>query len=934
MATQQVGSFADLFTPEQLEAMGLGQAQDIAGNGGKLPQAPTNAWNAAFANNGPSTEADWIEQARKDLTAGGASNQGTINALTHQSTTTGTQNAATLQQIRDAIASQGQSDANYITQSQGIADQFTGLANGANAFDWGALGTYQTGLNGIQTSNQGILDNYGGVYQSLMQPLTSSVSYNPLTSQAAVADPQALQAQYASLAQLQGISNGSLDYSSQAAQAHASQQAIQNQYNAYGQLVDVGNGALNYTSQGASTYANNEDINNQKSAAATLQNTGQGGQDVDIFSLPGIYNLKDAANGGLDVDPNSLQGMNALHDAYQSGTLDVNPYAIPGFSELMNVSQGSQDLYFPNQPGVNQLSDWMNGYHNVNLDDVDGIDKLRGATEGSQDVHVGQEDPGAYAAQQEALAKYKDLTDPTVTSSEEFIYKQAQLQQEQDERANRAANLTNLRQRGLSGAGAEIGQAALASQTTSQNRLLADLGAQKQAVDRSMAALQGYGALSTDMSQEGDQIAQQNALNRLNAIGQYSGYGVDVAQQNAANQLNATNAYTGYGIDVNQQNVANRLNALGQYSTIGANTLSDNMGRRANALSQYAGTEADLETANSNRQLQAEQSYTGLGADIATSNADRRVQGQQAAYAAYSDLRSQGFTEAESRAAAADTASQFNSEMMFNGRVQASNASANIRNAEFDEAYKRGVGADNASANNQSTRLGGSIAAGNQANTLQSDAFKRGTAADQTAQFNETNRLGVDEFNTTFAQKERDATWDRTNDFTTNSLRGNEDQTALLNLGYQAGKTTNQDTFNRSRAALGSQDDVFTRQNTLSGQQTNRNIVADTQEIGLGDDTFNRALQLGGLSFQNQGTQTSGNVAIDQLRAGGAAAQQARNLAIGPLTTGGSPIPDSVAGGLNGGKGFTEDGKQYNAAGHVIPTDPNRKYDKNGDEIV
>lgn len=503
------GFVSQYMTPAQLQAAS-----------GPVTQAPTNAWNANPQNSVPSSEYGWLNKEQQTLDANHASNLGTIQGLSDLSGQTGTQNNAAMQSIRDAIAAQGVQNGQYIAQSQGLSDQFTAAGNTANAFDWGNLGTYQSGLSGLNASTSSALGNLGSQYQSLMPQLTSSLAPNYLTSQAA--------------------------------QAYADPASIAAQNQALGFLGGAMNGSLNYTSQAAQAYADPNDVYNQRASADALQGIAGGSKDVDFARLPGT-------------------------------------------SELWQSAQGYGR----------------------------GFDELYGAFQGSQDVHAGQEDPAAYAAAHEALNKYRGLTTPEVTSAEEFIYKQAQMKQEQDERANREAVQTDLRQRGLSGSGMEIGQGALASQQISQNRLLADLGAQKQAVDRSMQALAGQANLSSTLSGQANDIAEHNAANRLGALQQFAGLKTD-----------ALKTYTGLGADVE----------------------TANKNRQATAQAQAQQAYAQLRA-----QGFSEEYARGQAADIASANNQRtQLQGG----IAYGDLastqRDQSFNESFKRGTAADATNQFN----------------------------------------------------------------------------------------------------------------------------------------------------------------------------------------------------------------------------------------------------------------------------------
>jgi len=221
---------------------------------------------------------------------------------------------------------------------------------------------------------------------------------------------------------------------------------------------------------------------------------------------------------------------NQLNDVYgQMGQLQARGYGAPVVSQAA-LAQADPGAIAAQNQALASLGGWANGSHALTSQaagayaDPGDVAAQRNAAAalqeiagGSLDVHVGQEDPEAYAAQQDALRQFGALTTPEVTAAERFIYEQARLRQEQDDRANRAATMTNLRMRGMLGGGAEIGDSALAAQRTSQNRLLSDLGAQANAINRSMVALQGYGGMANTMSSQANQIALSNSALRAQA---------------------------------------------------------------------------------------------------------------------------------------------------------------------------------------------------------------------------------------------------------------------------------------------------------------------------------------------------------------------------------------------------------------------------------
>jgi hypothetical protein len=318
-------------------------------------------------------------------------------------------------------------------------------------------------------------------------------------------------------------------------------------------------------------------------------------------------NMLTSQAAGAQADASSIAAQNQALSFLQGaagGSLDYQ-------------SQGAQAYADPNsianqQGAADALSAIAGGSNDVHLGNLAGIVGLEQAMSGKYDVQVGQADPAAYAAALDAMGKYKSLTTPQVTDAERFLYEQARQAQEQDERGNRAATLTNLRQRGMLGSGAEIGQSALASQQISQNRLLSDLGANANAVNRSMQALAGYADTSGNLN------AQANAI----------------ATGNQDRRYDANKTVT--GLDANLQ--------------------TNNMNRRTSAAGMYSDATARL------REDSFDESYKrGVAADNASANnQSTRLQGGIASGNLASEQRRQSFDESYKRGAAADQTAQFN----------------------------------------------------------------------------------------------------------------------------------------------------------------------------------------------------------------------------------------------------------------------------------
>jgi hypothetical protein len=212
---------------------------------------------------------------------------------------------------------------------------------------------------------------------------------------------------------------------------------------ALGQLSGMAGGSLDYS---ASQYASNPgDIARQTQA-------------YDTFG--GIY------GGSLDYQS---QGAQAYADqATIDGQWDV-------YGQLQGAAGGSLDTV--SQAAQAAASAKSVGQHEKAVDDLGGL--VNG---------------GEWAdSQRDVRDKYKALTSPEVTGQERFIMELARRQREAEASAQRGAIAQDQSLRGVRSGAAETADMLAQGQQSSQDRVLADLGMQANAVDRSMQALQGYG---------------------------------------------------------------------------------------------------------------------------------------------------------------------------------------------------------------------------------------------------------------------------------------------------------------------------------------------------------------------------------------------------------------------------------------------------------
>lgn len=324
------------------------------------------------------------------------------------------------------------------------------------------------------------------------------------------------------------------------------------------------------TSQAASAQAD------QRAVAAQYQALGQ---------------LQNAAAGGLNTQS---QAANAYADP------DAIRRQQEGLDSLQSVSRGSNDVLMD--------EGW--------LDDHQRMAKAWGGVYGgSLDV---QRDPELLQRQNEALDQYDQWRNPQLTAQEEFMKELARTQQEQDEGASRQAML---RSNSAKGFGGQMDLAALqaSSQQNSTNRMLADLGANANAVSRAERSLQGYGQLSGQMQDQYLQNEQANMGTRMQGL---------------------------QGLGQENQFWSSFDNARQQ----------DNMDRRTQALGLY------VDQAGKLRSQTFDEAYKrGLAGDAtAMANADRVLQAAGMSADTAGNIRQQSFNESYSRGMAADNMSQYN----------------------------------------------------------------------------------------------------------------------------------------------------------------------------------------------------------------------------------------------------------------------------------
>lgn len=230
--------------------------------------------------------------------------------------------------------------------------------------------------------------------------------------------------------------------------------------------------------------------------------SGSGGQAVTATTGSGDQpDLKDPGNGNLQLE--------SVSDA-DSAESDLERFQaiLDGINARRDEVTGDLGGELGGLEGAAQGADASDNYALAQyLSEMSGYDPLA-ASEYVGDYESGGE---GYDAQADALGRFKALTNPQVTAEEKFLQEQARVAEERDRRSAMDAALRDLEARGARSGGAEIAALTGAQDTTSQNRMMSDLGTQANAVNRSMRALEGYGSTASDMRGAEDRVGMFNS---------------------------------------------------------------------------------------------------------------------------------------------------------------------------------------------------------------------------------------------------------------------------------------------------------------------------------------------------------------------------------------------------------------------------------------
>lgn len=357
-----------------------------------------------------------------------------------------------------------------------------------------------------------------------------------------------------------------------------------------------------------------------------------GGYGADVTSDPtyvgmqlGAYNnFGNWASGAKNVSSDAglvgqQQGVANSFGGWASGANDVSSDA-----GLVGQQQGVFGAY----------GDWASGANDVSSDAAlvgqqqnvlsDYGDWAGGNYDLTSDAALAQADPEALAAQKEALAQFKERSDPKLTDAERFLYLQNRMQQEQTMRGVRDANMRELQLQGMSGSTMALSNLNASSQEAANMRQLGDLGANAAAIQRADRNLGNYANLGSTIADQsfGRDFATRSAADRMAALNNQQRFAglqgegnMATTMRNADDQLRMNNqnmrfaGLQGQGLEANtmrsqddsmrQFNSGQRLTGLqGQGSMVNNMRASDDAMRNSNAnrMLQGAGMQGDMAT--------------------------------------------------------------------------------------------------------------------------------------------------------------------------------------------------------------------------------------------------------------------------------------------------------------------------------------------------
>lgn len=270
---------------------------------------------------------------------------------------------------------------------------------------------------------------------------------------------------------------------------------------------------------------------------------------------------------------------------YQAAQWQSNPQDIQrqtqSYDQLYGIGQGSLD-YTAAQAQAAQAQAKMAKLYQYASDPTD-VNRQKAAI---QELH-GMIDGGEWNSNlREVRDKYKSLSDPEITAQERFIMEQFRQQREQAEGARRGAVMSNLEARGLRSGAAEQAGMLTAQQELGRENVLANLGAEANAINRAQNSMAGWA--NTTAQGQNHQLAAMgmyvDAAGNLRAQNDQVGM-FNTSEANSTERLNATNQTNVNMHNATLQTQTNQFNA-GQTNQARANNQATRLSGATNAATQ------------------------------------------------------------------------------------------------------------------------------------------------------------------------------------------------------------------------------------------------------------------------------------------------------------------------------------------------------------
>lgn len=240
-------------------------------------------------------------------------------------------------------------------------------------------------------------------------------------------------------------------------------------------------------------------------------------------NLAGLKSALNGNNAELDQNLNALKTAQGTANASGQGAL----------------TQLQMDLRTQNGLGDLALSDLKAKFDNLNGSDRAAYMKYLNDTDPLLAEQFAQQANPEYVKNQEdAVAKWKDLSNPEISATERLMAEQSRQKFENDDKSSRDAAFAQLQGRGLDSGGQQIAQQYATRQQQGQERALAQLGLAASAEQRGIEGLQGYTSASGQlrsaddaMKQYQDTFAQNDKVRRANLSNQQNQAGLATNKQ-------------------------------------------------------------------------------------------------------------------------------------------------------------------------------------------------------------------------------------------------------------------------------------------------------------------------------------------------------------------------------------------------------------------